>query len=144
MRVTMMLCDHAQVAEGKLYISGGGWSVTGPGPAPSAVALKIDVPWDRTNRRVSMLLRLLDEDGQPVTQEGRTGPEPVQFGGEFEVGRPPGLKAGAPIDVPLAMNVPPLQLAPGRRFTWELQLDGVTHPDWQLSFSTRPAGGTDA
>ena len=39
----MLLCDSAQVADGKLYILGGGWSMTGPDPVPSAVALKIDV-----------------------------------------------------------------------------------------------------
>ena len=38
----MLLCDAAQVADGKLYILGGGWSMTGPDPVPSAVALKID------------------------------------------------------------------------------------------------------
>ena len=29
-KVTMMLADAAQAVEGKLYILGGGWSVTGP------------------------------------------------------------------------------------------------------------------
>lgn len=29
MKVTMLLADAATVAEGKLYILGGGWSVTG-------------------------------------------------------------------------------------------------------------------
>ena len=28
----MMLADHAQVADGKLFISGGGWSACEPGP----------------------------------------------------------------------------------------------------------------
>ena len=41
----MLLCDAAQVSDGKLYILGGGWSMTGPDPVPSAVALKIDVDW---------------------------------------------------------------------------------------------------
>ncbi len=44
-KVTMLLCDAAQVSDGKLYILGGGWSMTGPDPVPSAVALKIDVYW---------------------------------------------------------------------------------------------------
>ena len=44
-KVTMLLCDAAQVSDGKLYILGGGWSMTGPDPVPSAVALKIDVDW---------------------------------------------------------------------------------------------------
>ena len=48
----MMLADSAQVSEGKLFILGGGWSVTGP-PAPSAIALHVEVPWDQTNRASS-------------------------------------------------------------------------------------------
>ena len=35
-KLTMLLCDHATVAEGKLYINGAGWSVTGPEPSPSS------------------------------------------------------------------------------------------------------------
>ena len=50
MNVTMLLCDAAQVAYGKLYILGGGWSMTGPDPVPSAVALKIHVDWHEAER----------------------------------------------------------------------------------------------
>lgn len=135
----MMLCDHAQVADGKLYISGGGWSLIGPAPSPSAIALKIDVPWDRTNKPIQLVLRLLREDGQPVEQPGPVGTQPIQIQAELEVGRPPGLKQGTPIDVPLAVNIPPLPLSPGERYSWELELDGDHHEDWHLSFTTRPA-----
>jgi len=31
----MMLADYAQIADGKLFISGGGWSICGPGPTPA-------------------------------------------------------------------------------------------------------------
>lgn len=137
MRVTMMLCDHAQVAEGKLYIIGGGWSVTGPGQNPSAIAMKIDVPWDRTNKPIRMLLRLLGQDGEPVVTDAAV-PQPIEIHGQFEVGRPPGLKQGTPIDMPVAINLPPLPLAPGQRFTWELELDGEHREEWHLTFTTRP------
>ena len=43
MKVTMMLADSAQVAGGKLYILGGGWSITGPMPCPSAIAVIVVV-----------------------------------------------------------------------------------------------------
>jgi hypothetical protein len=33
----MMLADYARIADGKLFISGGGWSACGPGPTPCAV-----------------------------------------------------------------------------------------------------------
>ena len=45
MRVTMLLADAAQEVNGKLYVLGGGWSVTGPDLPPMAIAIKLDVPW---------------------------------------------------------------------------------------------------
>lgn len=136
-RVTLLLCDYAAVADGKLYLSGAGWSVTGPGPVTSAIALLIQVPWHRANDRIQFSLRLLREDGQPVTQPGPLGDVPIEVTGEFEVGRPAGLKPGTPLDVPLAINIPPLALTPGSRYSWELSIDGATREDWHLSFTTR-------
>jgi hypothetical protein len=43
-RATLILADYAQAAEGKLNVIGGGWTVTGPLPAPSAIGLIVDVP----------------------------------------------------------------------------------------------------
>jgi hypothetical protein len=42
-----------------------------------------------------------------------------------------------PLDVPLAINLPPLLLPPGHRFTWVLSIDGETRSEWRRSFSTR-------
>src|SRR6202012_4382160 len=53
MRVTMMLADHAQVADGKLFISGGGWSVCGPGPVACGVAVLFHIPWQHTNEKIA-------------------------------------------------------------------------------------------
>ncbi len=69
----MMLADHAQVADGKLFISGGGWSVCGPGPVACGVAVLFHIPWQHTNEKISFTLRLLDEDGAPVIQPGPAG-----------------------------------------------------------------------
>ncbi len=137
MKVTLLLADAAQAVGGKLYIMGGGWSVTGPGPVPSALAIKIEVPWTEANRTHNFTLELLDEDGQPVQPEGQD--QPVRADGQFEVGRPPGLPEGTPIDVPLALNVPPVQLVPGGRYTWRLQIDGESQPDWHAAFLVRAA-----
>ena len=43
----MLLCDHAQAAEGKLNIIGGGWSVCGPAPTPFGIAILFQIPWDQ-------------------------------------------------------------------------------------------------
>lgn len=139
MKVTMLLADAAQAVEGKLYILGGGWSITGPDPSPSAIALKIEVPWTDTNRKHRLELRLLDADGQPVRVPTQAGEHPVEFGGDFEVGRPAGLPEGNPLDMVLAINMSPLPLPPGRRYEWKCFINGNTKEDWRVGFYTRAA-----
>lgn len=139
MKVTMLLADAAQAIAGKLYILGGGWSVTGPDPTPMAIAIKIEVPWDQANRRHVLRLALVNEDGRPVAVPTQTGERPVELNGEFEVGRPPGLRPGTPLDVALGINVGPLPLAPDGRYVWRCSIDGNSSEDWQVAFTTRSA-----
>jgi hypothetical protein len=139
MRVTMLLCDAAQVADGKLYILGGGWSLIGPDPAPSAVALKIDVDWNEAEPVHHWELFLLDEDGAPAMAETPMGPAPIEVRGDFQVTRPGSVPAGSPIDVALAVNFGPLPLRPATSYSWRLTIDGDAEEDWLLAFSTRPA-----
>ena len=138
MKVTMMLADFAQSINGKLYIMGGGWSVTGPQPCPSAIAVKIGVPWNDTNRRHELKIELLDGDYHPVLVPTPTGNAPLVIGANFEVGRPPGMAAGSAIDVPMAFNMGAIPLEPGRRYVWRLTIDEKTEDDWHIAFSTRP------
>jgi hypothetical protein len=142
-KVTMLLADAAQAVDGKLYVLGGGWTITGPDPIPSAIALQIKVPWDRANRRHTFELTLLDGDGVQVLLQSspEAQPEPLQIGGEFEVGRPVGVLPGTPLDAVLALNIGPLPLPPGGRYVWELKIDGRTEDDWHLPFSTHPGPG---
>jgi len=133
MRITMLLADAAQAVDGKLYILGGGWSFIGPQPTPMAIAMKIEVPWDQSNRRHAFELRLLDEDGRPVEVDGN----PVVIRGEFEVGRPAGLPPGTPLDVPVAVNIGPLPLRPGSGYVWRCSMDGESLDEWRVAFRTR-------
>lgn len=140
MRATILLADSAQVADGKLYLLGGGWNITGPQPTQSAIAMLFEVPWDRANERHHVRLDLLDADGQPVPMPNPVGEAaPLVIEADFEVGRPPGLKRGTPLSLPLAVNLPPLPLPPDGRFEWRLTINGEAHEDWRAAFSTRPA-----
>jgi hypothetical protein len=136
MKATMLLADYAVVSDGKLTIVGGGWPQTGPEPAPFGIALLIQVPWDQANTRHSFSVELLDADGAPVVIESPEEEQAVAFGGEFEVGRPPGLKPGTPLDFPVAMNSTPLPLEPGR-YEWRLTIDDQDRQDWSLPFTVR-------
>lgn len=139
MKVTILLADFAQVVNGKLYIMGGGWSITGPKPTPSALAIKIEVPWNEANRKHNIKLELLDSDFHAVLVPTPVGESPVVLSGDFEVGRPPGLPPGSPLDMIYAFNIGPLPLAPGKRYVWKLTIDGETNESWQVAFSTRPS-----
>jgi hypothetical protein len=135
----MLLCDSAQVADGKLFILGGGWSITGPMPVPSAVALKLLVDWHELTRQHHWELFLEDADGRPVTVETPDGPQPIEMRGDFSVSEPIGVPEGSPVDVPMAMNLGPLPLAPSSRYTWRFVVDGESLPGASVSFATRPA-----
>ena len=142
MKVTMLLADFAQVSDGKLTVVGGGWSITGPEATPFGIGILVHVPWDQANRRHILRLELLDADGQPVLGVDEEGEErPVVFFDDvpFEVGRPPGIKPGTPLEFTVAVNSGPLQLEPGGRYEWRLTIDGASRDDWRLPFSVREA-----
>jgi hypothetical protein len=136
-KVTMLLADAAEAANGKLYILGGGWSITGPDPAPMAIALKIEVPWDRGNEVHHLQLRLVDADGEPVLVESPDGETPLVLDADFETGRPAGLKPGTPLDFTMAVGLGPLALEPDARYEWRLTIDGQEDDAWRVAFSTR-------
>lgn len=88
----MFLADGATVENGKLYVLGGGWShlfvesFPGRSALPVAIVVGLKVPYSLTNRRFQFVLRVVDADGQTIE-------EPAS--GEFEMGRPAGLRQGA-------------------------------------------------
>jgi hypothetical protein len=126
----MLLADAAQVSDGKLYVLGGGWSVT-TGMVPSALAIKIEVGWNEANEEHKLAIRLRDSDGNTVLDLATQ---------TFEVGRPAGLPPGTAIDHVLAIQMGPLaMLQAGERYIWELEIDGEVHDEWRCAFYVRPA-----
>ena len=135
-----MLADYAQAVGGKLYISGGGWSITGPDPVPFAIAIDVKVPWHAIDEQHELRLELLDADGRAVEMETAEGSEPIVFETTFGVVPSLGVKPGTPIDFAFAINLAPQPaIEPGGRYEWRLTIDGETREDWHLAFSTRPA-----
>lgn len=137
MRATILLCDYAQVANGKLYILGGGWSVTSVPLPPSAIAVKLEVPWDQADAPLEVRLALVDTDGTPIMDQNPAGPQPIRVTAHLDVRRLPGLAPGTPLDAVLAVGLPPLPLDAGGRYTWQLEIDGDSQEDWHLDFSVR-------
>jgi hypothetical protein len=137
MMATMLLADAAQAIDNKLYVLGGGWSITGPEATPSALAISLKVPWDEANEAHQLRIELLDSDGRPIMVGAPQGERPLVIESQFEVGRPPGLRPGTPIDLAFAINVGPVPLAPGGRYEWRLSIDGHGEAHWHAAFSTR-------
>jgi uncharacterized protein DUF6941 len=141
-KATLLLADYAVVSDGKLTVVGGGWSQTGPEPSAFGIALLIQVPWDQANTVHTFSVELLDADGAAVVvdsegaEQAAEDEQAVAFGGEFEVGRPPGIKPGTPLDFPVAVNSSPLPLEPGR-YEWRLTIDAESRADWTLPFTVR-------
>ena len=73
---------------------GGGWTLADAGGAPSALALKIEVPWNDTNRRIEVKVELLTADGQPVLADILGQQVPIALLTQIEVGRPAGAIHG--------------------------------------------------
>jgi hypothetical protein len=86
----LILADAAQITGGKLFLLGGGWdvlTVSRPFPVTQrcAVATSFRVPWNETNTRRGIEIRVVTEDGVEL----------VKVDGQVEVGRPAGIPPGS-------------------------------------------------
>lgn len=134
MRAQLLLCDYAQISDGKLHIIGGGIDrISGPGLPPGfTVAIHMQIPWDKANQPIPFTLELLTEDGRAVVTDER-GVE-IRIQGAVEAGRPPGLKPGTPLGMPLVVQAGGIPLTPGR-YEWRVSIDGGTNDEWQQTFT---------
>lgn len=108
MKVTAaFLSDAAFVANGKLYVHGGGWDgIFTPGfpmTQPSmALAYIFRVEYSEAPASIPFLIELLDEEEQPRPE--------VRYEGTVNVGHPPGSTPGSPIFVPQSLTINLMQL----------------------------------
>jgi hypothetical protein len=104
----VILADHAESLNGKIYLMGGGWEVRHvrdfSQPVPLTLAVAFLVPWTATNQLHHLGLRVEDADGRQL----------ADVKGEFVAGSPPHLIAGTTQRVPLAFqHIPVLLGGPG-------------------------------
>ena len=140
-----ILADSAQVVGGKLYLLGGGWDRltvnTGfPFDQRCALALSIKVPWNETNQKHSFEVEMISED--KTTEQPKTL---MKAGGQFEVGRPPGIRQGQEqrfqlaIEMNLRIETPGTKTAITRVEGQEMsRLDFTVIPGPMISVKPKP------
>lgn len=102
---SLILANHVEVANGLLYISGGGWTthrrVTPQGGAPSlshlGLAIIVAVPWHQTNLTHNLIIEFRDEDGNVI----------ANITSQLNAGRPAGMRPGTTqyVNAGLSMNI---------------------------------------
>jgi hypothetical protein len=142
MRVTMLLAEAVQVADGKLNILGAGWSQIAAGPSPMAIAVLLELGAREAAGDHHFELFLTDADHQPVFTQGPDGALAVEVRGDASVNLAENYDERVPVPWPIAVNVPGLALAPATAYQWNLVVDGQSHPEWVLPFRT--VAGTPA
>jgi hypothetical protein len=147
MEIDAILCDHAQAAEGKLFISGGGIDRSFVSPEPPhmigiGLAALIKVPYTATNQLHHLTLNLVDDDGAPVrpmTPPDMPEAPPLEVSMPFNLGRPPGLQPGEPQLWPVAININ-LPLPRLANYFFVLSVDGTELKRLGLRVMTMPQG----
>jgi hypothetical protein len=95
----LILADHAEAVNGKLYLMGGGWDRRVVADFRQlqifAVAVAVLIPWTETNRPLSLSVAITDLDGAPIAP-------PLQT--QLTAGRPANAKPGQKLRYMLAVN----------------------------------------
>jgi hypothetical protein len=119
---TFLIADHAEACNGKLYITGGCWDTLFAGGFPTqhphlSIAAALYVPWRATNQSHAIVVDLVDADGSSVL------PAPIQ--GQFEQGRPPGMRPGDNANLVMVFNIDGLIVEKPGRYEWVFKVDGT-------------------
>jgi hypothetical protein len=147
--IDAVLCDSAVVADGKLYVHGGGWNMLTASQLPFVqarvgLAIVITVPYTETNREHEFAIQLVDQDGRTVPiGAGRRGDDGAMtrdaaIRGRFTVGRPAGLASGDSQPLPLALNIDQMEFGTPGLFSFDLSIDGEEYS--RLSFRIHTTG----
>jgi len=115
-----LIADSAQVAEGKLYVLGGGWQRLTVQQVPVTrtveIATRIIVAWTETNRPLTFELQLVTEDGEALLNPAATP--------SVTVGRPVHLREGSDQTVPLVLEVSGVSLKQAGQYVFTLSYEG--------------------
>ncbi len=138
MEVNAVLADSVVVAEGKLYVQGGGWNVLNALSMPTqhdriGIGIVVHVPYTATNQMHNLEVTLVDEDENSVPL-GTAPPGVVvdspdgkvrKLGAQFNVGRPATIHAGDEQVTAFAININGLVLETPGMYSFVIGVDGT-------------------
>lgn len=141
----VLIADYIGVdAAGKINTIGAGFAISGVQPtgllAPQYVGAVIDVPGRYVGQECALSLELFDDTaGSTVQVPAESGLEAMRVQQVVRVDRPnlPGVSIPDSMfsRLQVTLGFPTgLPLAPGRQYSWRLQIDGHHSPDWYASF----------
>lgn len=146
-RVSLVLADYAAAdAVNKVNVIGAGWQVaslqpeTGLTPPQSLVVL-VDFLPRHYREQFALTVVLLDDVDAPVEVPGPTGePQALRISQLVKAEEPSFQGTSVPRNmvpshIQVVINFPGgLPLAPGRLYTWQVDIDGDAKPGWRASF----------
>lgn len=144
-RLTVVLADYAMVDQSnKVNILGAGWQLTGTGPngvtPQQSLVVLFEVPPVHLGEQFAISITLYDEAGVPVQIPGPTGEmQPLRAQQLVQAERPQVPGVALPNTLPgrgqMVMSlINGLPLAGGQSYTWRVEVDGNSNPQWEASF----------
>ena len=89
MNATLLLCDNAEVHNGRLYLMGGGLTwIYANFPTPMSVAGLFDLDPSELGQTIQVSIRIFNEDGTPAIGYDGSG-NPFEYGFSDTVTTPP-------------------------------------------------------
>ena len=89
MNATVLLCDNAEVHNGRLYLMGGGLTwIYANFPTPMSVAGLFDLDPSELGQTIQLSIRIFKEDGSPAIGYDASG-NPFEYGFSDTISTPP-------------------------------------------------------
>ena len=140
MRVTTLLCDHAQVSsDGKLFISGANINrlnsqcIQAPYTVDFALAVMIHIPWQATNQAHKLSIELVNDDPNGAKRVPFAAATPnvdgVDHGkllADFNAGRAPQMVPGEETTMPLVVPFHRFNLPDTGGYYFDICVDGTS------------------
>jgi hypothetical protein len=138
--VQAMLCDYAEVAQQKLFVTGAGINLAfthtteAPHPVSISLAMLISIPWDATNRQHKLQIELVcDSRETPASRVSINEILPPSATEEdkgtiialFNAGRSPNMQIGEETLMPVAIPFMGLPLPSIDSYYFIISIDGT-------------------